>query len=99
MVSNALDKITPETIKRSFQCYGIAAKGEDVPAELLNSRLREILLDPGTGLAEAEAVAAGDVDEESSAGDSDIEVLQPDSQQEGEELESEQKEEEVDVDG
>ena len=42
MVSNALKKITPDIIKRSFEACGVKPNGQKVEAECLNGRLRGI---------------------------------------------------------
>uniref|UniRef100_A0A914VVY5 DDE-1 domain-containing protein n=1 Tax=Plectus sambesii TaxID=2011161 RepID=A0A914VVY5_9BILA len=43
MVSNAMNAIDSETIKRAFRCCGIAANGEIVPVDDLNERLQLVL--------------------------------------------------------
>jgi len=42
-VGAAIQKISPETIVRSFESCGIQELGKDVPTERLNSRLRAVL--------------------------------------------------------
>lgn len=43
MVSNAMKKISPEVVQRSFEACGVAPCGKKVPVDHLNGRLRGVL--------------------------------------------------------
>ena len=67
MVSNALKKITPDMIRRSFEACGIKANGGKVNVESLNGRLRGIL-GYQEGLEEIEGIQQQDEMSEDSDG-------------------------------
>jgi hypothetical protein len=42
-VDKAIQKISPEIIKRSFECCGIGEFGTDIPREKMNSKICDVL--------------------------------------------------------
>ncbi len=71
MVSNALDAIQPEMIKRAFECCGIQENGVKVPMERLHEQLRNVLLCTD----EEESATENDSDDSGAGADSGDEVL------------------------
>jgi hypothetical protein len=71
MVSNAIEQISQDTVKRAFECCGIAAHGAPVSQDRLNERFRHVLSwQQSSGLVPADL-------EEDDDGDSDDEELVP----------------------
>ncbi len=42
-MSNSVDAIKPESIKKAFRCCGIASQGEEVPVEDMNTRMQAVI--------------------------------------------------------
>jgi hypothetical protein len=83
MVSLATDAIQPTAVIRAFETCGIAENGQEVPIELLNERLREILLceESGRGLQEMPPDENDDDGAGADSGDELLEERRPDEEQ------------------
>ena len=63
LISSAISTIKRETIIKSFECYGIAAKGVRVDSEKLNSKLQSILMGVSVEDSDMNAIESDDEDE------------------------------------